>query len=97
MDKDQMTNDLMRENNLDDAEKDTVASLVEDSIELVKRSVGKVNEEDPLFKRAVKLQATQLYYDRTGENGTSKALLMLFSHLQASQGSGDFSEAVQTS
>lgn len=97
MDKDQIAADIVREDNLDDSEKQTVTDLVVDSIELVKRSVGKVNEADPLFRRAVKLQVTQLYYDRTGEKGTSKALLMMFSHLQASQGGGDFGEAVQTS
>ncbi|WP_261805678.1 hypothetical protein [Lapidilactobacillus luobeiensis] len=86
MDQKKLVADLLTELNLDQAEQQTIANLVIDSISLVNASVGMVDGSSEIYWRAVKTQATQLYYDRQGENGMSKGLIMMLTHLQAGQG-----------
>lgn len=89
LDKTKLTTDLMAELNLDNAEQTTVAHLVDSSVELVQRSVGNLNPDDPIAVQAIKTMATQLYYDRSLSQGLSKGLVMMLVHLQNSESTGD--------
>lgn len=69
----------------------TLGNLIDQSAEIIKRSVNtQVTDDvylaDPIYKRAVYTLATQLFYDRDGDNGMSNGLLMMLNHLQASYG-----------
>lgn len=90
---DSLVNEAMAELNLDDVgtTKQTIQSLVVQSIEIVKHSVNsKIDTDkylqDELFKRAVLTMTTQLFYDRTLESGMSLGFQMLVVHLQAEYG-----------
>ena len=90
---DSLVDEAMSELNLDDVgtTKQTIQSLVAQSIEMVKHSVNSnISTErylqDQLFQRAVLTMTTQLLYDRTLENGMSLGFQMLVVHLQAEHG-----------
>lgn len=90
---DSLVDETMSELNLDDvgSTKQTIQSLVAQSIEIVKHSVNSnISTErylqDQLFQRAVLTMTTQLFYDRTLESGMSLGFQMLIVHLQAEYG-----------
>lgn len=96
---DQLVDETMVELNLDDVgtTKQTIQSLVGQSIEIVKHSVNSEIStdqylQDQLFQRAVITMATQLFYDRTLESGMSLGFQMLVVHLQAEYGLEDDSD-----
>lgn len=88
-----LVDETMAELNLDDVgtTKQTIQTLVDQSIEIVKHSVNsnistEEYMEDKLFQRAVITMATQLFYDRSLESGLSLGFQMLVVHLQAHYG-----------
>lgn len=83
MDSATLASELLAELNLDDAELTTLQAQIEASIDIVKRSVGQLDEADPTAIKAVKTIATQLYYDRTLSGGLSRGVMMMLTHLQA--------------
>lgn len=78
-----LASELLTELNLDEAELATLQAQIEASIDIVKRSVGQLDETDPTTVKAVKTIATQLYYDRTLSDGLSRGVMMMITHLQA--------------
>lgn len=90
---DQLVEETMAELNLDDVgnTKQTIKNLVVQSEAIVEHSVNSnvaldTYIKDPMFQRAVITMATQLFYDRTLENGMSLGFQMLVVHLQAQYG-----------
>lgn len=84
-------NELMDELHIDqnDEETKTVQNIIKDAQTLIRESCGSSltvqdyeDKYNPLFDRTVKTLATQMYYDRIGQNGTSKGLIMLLTHLR---------------
>lgn len=93
---------LIEELNLDDTPENVnlVASLIKQSEAFIQDSVDPDTEltefeKDLLFKRTVYTLATQLYYDRTLVNGTSKGLQMMLNHLDGKVTDGGFKPTQQ--
>jgi hypothetical protein len=83
------TEKLMDDLNLDDTpeNKAIITDLILDASDLIRSSVNyKVPETEyfkfPIYIRAVKTLATQLYYDRELSEGMSKGLQMMINHLK---------------
>jgi hypothetical protein len=83
MDTAKLAGELLTELNLDDSELATLQAQIEASVDIVKRSVGTIDEANPTTIKAVKTIATQLYYDRTLADGLSRGVMMMLTHLQA--------------
>lgn len=88
-----LVEETMNELNLDDVgnTKQTIQALVVQAEAIVEHSVNSsiplaTYLKDPMFQRAVITMATQLFYDRTLENGMSLGFQMLVVHLQAEYG-----------
>lgn len=99
---DDMANQLMTELNLDDTEsnKSTIAELTKQAWAMVKTAVDSSAKDDdlqadPIFIRAVKAQATALFYDRTLANGTPTGVRMMITHLQGEVGPDGFKHDTQ--
>lgn len=90
----QLAQALLDELNLDDGELATLKAKVVEAVAIVRRSVDFSNESDDGFSGAVKVMATQLYYDRTLSAGLSNGMIMMLTQLRAhsgSSGDGDHS------
>lgn len=80
---------LMDELNLDATDENIalIGDLISQSEDLIRSSVSYIKPledylKEPIFIRAVKTLATQLYYDRTLSEGLSKGLQMMINHLK---------------
>lgn len=90
---------LAAELNIDDVDNDiaNLQALLNDAQTEVEYCIDtststiEQREADPLYQRAVKIAATELYFDRMLENGHSKGWLNYVLRLQAKYG-GDSSE-----
>jgi hypothetical protein len=83
MDEQALAQTLLSELNLDDAELATLQAQVTTAINLVNHSASNVDPKSQTAIDAVKTLATQLYYDRSLENGLSRGAMMMLTHLQA--------------
>lgn len=69
----------------------TLKDLIDTSKDIIKSSVNYKLSDDafagyPMFDSAVKSLAQAMYYDRSLENGTPKAVVLMITHLQARLG-----------
>lgn len=85
IDVNQVSFDLAEELNTDLNEMGTITSLVQLSIDIIKRS-SDASDDDSLLIPAVKTLAQALYYDRSLADGMPRGLLMMLTHLQATSG-----------
>ena len=83
------TQDMLDELNLDSTEENNklMSGLIQDSALIIIHAVNdnlsasKVNS-DKIFNRAVKALATQLYFDRTLNQGMSLGIQLMIDHLK---------------
>jgi hypothetical protein len=90
IDTNQISDDLLSELNLDQAELSTIRTLVTTAQQVVNRSAD-ASSDDALTVPAIKTLATAMYYDRTLSNGMPNGLIMMLTHLQAAPAGGDSS------
>ncbi|WKF86020.1 hypothetical protein [Lacticaseibacillus pantheris] len=83
---DQLAQALLNELNLDDAELATLKAKAAEAEVIVRRSIDFSDESDTGFSGAVKVMATQLYYDRTLSTGLSNGMIMMLTQLRAHSG-----------
>lgn len=85
-----MVNELMDELHIDATKEETatITALIDDAQIMVDSAIGIKSDTvnplggTPLYSRAVKTLATQMYYDRSLENGMSKGLIMMLEYLE---------------
>lgn len=87
---DDLTTSLLTELNLDasDESKTLISNLIKDANDLTLSAIDTTSNFDDFssnqtYLRAVKTLATQLFYDRTLENGTAQGYRMMVAKLQA--------------
>lgn len=81
---------MMQELNLDetDENKTVITALLFEADAMIRNSVdSKADksdfEKDPIYQRCLKSLVTQLWYDRTLEDGMPKGIQMMIVHLQS--------------
>lgn len=85
IDVNQIAYDLAEELNTDLNEIETITSLVQTSLDIIKRS-SDAPDDDTLLIPAVKTLAQAMYYDRSLADGMPRGLLMMLTHMQATSG-----------
>lgn len=88
---------MMQELNLDQTpeNKTVIMALLDEADAMIRTSVdSKAPKEaffaDPIYQRCLKSLVTQLWYDRTLENGMPKGIQMMIVHLQGEVRDGGF-------
>lgn len=96
---DEIVSSLLSELNLDSTDENTtlITSLVNDANDLTLSAIDsnvsfEIYSQNLTYIRAIKTLATQMFYDRTLENGAAMGYRMMLTKLQGQQAEGDDSQ-----